>query len=151
MKKDRKIQKTYTDYGCGFAIKLINVPLIKIRGQWTPDVDYNLLQMGILGALACKPSRLTGSEIKFIRHFFEMNLTDFAKRFSVKHPAVIKWEKTKDKPTKMNWSTEKDIRLFIISKLKIKPIPLKDLYLELEEEKPIKKSPVEVDISALAA
>ncbi len=65
----------------------------------------------VLKSLYYKPARLTGSEVKFIRSHFEMTLQDFAKRFDVTHVAVLKWEKSKNNATVMNWETEKDIRL----------------------------------------
>jgi hypothetical protein len=46
-----------------------------------------------------------------------MTLKEFADRFGVKHPAVVKWERSGDAPTRMAWSTEKDIRLFVYQKL----------------------------------
>lgn len=42
-----------------------------------------------------------------------MTLESFAERFSVTHPAVLKWEQKGDQATRMNWSTEKDIRLSV--------------------------------------
>ena len=50
-----------------------------------------------------------------IRHHgktVQMTLQDFAARFGVTHPSVMKWEKQADEPTRMSWSTEKDLRLF---------------------------------------
>ena len=46
-----------------------------------------------------------------------MTLESFGKRFGVTHQAVMKWEHTKDEPNKMNWFTEKDIRLFVYKNL----------------------------------
>ena len=100
--------------GFGFPIRLLNVPMIKVRGAWTPKINYNALSLKVLRALAHKESRLTGNEIKFIRTHFEMSLQEFAKRFCVTHVGVMKWEKTKNAPTSMGWSAEKDIRLFVL-------------------------------------
>lgn len=108
-----KIQDEYIDEGLGFPVRLLNVPMIKVRGVWTPKINYNALSDIVLNLLALKPARLTGNEIKFIRLSFELTLEAFAQRFDVKHPAVIKWEKSADTPTQMQWSTEKDIRLMI--------------------------------------
>ena len=86
-----KIQKRFVDEGFGFPVVLRNVEMVKVRGVWTPKVDYNHLAKVIIMALAHKPSRLTGAEVKFIRHYFKMTLTQFGNRFSVSHPGVIKW------------------------------------------------------------
>lgn len=148
---EKKIQKTFIDHGFGFKVKLLNVPMIKVRGAWTPDIDYNLLTEAILKALCEKPARLTGHEVRFIRLHFEMTLQEFAKRFSVSHAAVIKWEKMKNKPTSMNWATEKDLRLFLLSQLSSRPKDLAALYGELEEVKENKGKIIQLDLEALAA
>ena len=146
---ERKIQKTFVDEGFGFKITLLNVPIVKVRGVWTPDVNYNELSKVVLLALCEKPARLTGNEVKFIRQHFEMTLQDFAKRFCVTHPGVLKWEKNKNRPTGMNWATEKDIRLFVLAKLR--PLGLAELYSGLEKEAPSKSEPLKVDASDMAA
>jgi hypothetical protein len=101
-------------------------------------------------ALAHKPSRLTGSEIKFIRNYYEMNLKSFGERFgNVAHSAVIKWEKFIDSPTNMNWACEKDIRLYIISE--IKPQYLTKLYSELETIASGRNSKIKLEVEEIKA
>ena len=129
----KKIEKVFVDYGYGFPVKLLNVPMVKVRGHYTPVIDYNLLPKVVLNQLSKKEGRLTGSEVRFIRHFFAMNLQEFAKRFSVSHPAVIKWESRAHRPTGMNWATEKDMRLFMKLALSSNPQELRKLYEELQE------------------
>lgn len=149
---ERKIERQFVDYGCGFPIVLLNVPMIKLHGKWVPDVDYNMLEKSVLFDLCHKPSKLTGNEIRFIRLYFEMTLQAFAKRFGVQHPTVVKWEKFKDAPSNMTLGTEKDIRLFVIKQLMgLKSIG--DLYTELETavlEQVIDEEPIQVDIEKLA-
>ena len=38
-----KIQKRLIDTGFGFPIRLINVPMVKVRGVWTPKINYDEL------------------------------------------------------------------------------------------------------------
>lgn len=152
--KIKKVCKSFVDHGLGFPIQLFNVPMVKVRGTWTPKIDYNRLSKAVLEALSSKPGRLTGNEIRFIRLHFEMTLQEFAKRFTVSHAAVIKWEKMKDKPTMMHWSTEKDMRLYVLSKLNSKPKDLAELYNSLESFDGIKSNLVEtisLDVESLAA
>ena len=145
---ETKIQKSYIDHGLGIPVQIINAPMRKIRGEWTLDLDLNKYQKAVLQILAAKPVRLTGSEVKFIRHHFEMDLKAFGKRFGdVAHSAVIKWEKAEDDFTNMGWSTEKDIRLAIIDKLK--PKTLRKTYEELVETAPKKKQRIKIDFSEL--
>jgi hypothetical protein len=148
---ETKTQKKLLDRSLGFPIRLVNVPMIKVRGKWTPKVNYNELALAVLHALAHKESRLSGNEIKFIRTHFEMNLQRFAKRFCVTHVGVMKWEKTEDRPTTMNWSTEKDIRLFVLSRLDAKAHEFASLYNELQELPEGKLHPIHLDAKKLAA
>ena len=79
-----------------------------------------------------------------------MTLQAFAKRFGVTHPSVIKWEKQADEPTKMSWSTEKDIRLFGILQTEDENQFLQ-LYRTLDREEPLRKRTSSIDIASLAA
>ncbi|MCY4523745.1 MAG: hypothetical protein OXB84_03290 [Halobacteriovoraceae bacterium] len=146
-----KIQKKYIDNGLGFTVILINVPMINVRNQWVLHINYNRYQEVVLNSLAYKPVKLTGSKIQFIRKYFQMTVRDFAKRFSVKHPAVIKWEKKKDKFTKMDWATEKDIRLFIVDELSKKASELYKLYKILVREAKESKEPIKLSANAISA
>lgn len=146
----RKVQKEYVDHGFGFPVRLRNVPMVKVRGVWTPDLDYDRLAAAVLKALCFKPVRLTGNEVRFIRLQAQMKLADFAVRFGVTHPGVLKWEKRADEPTRMSWSTEKDIRLFGLLHTEDEAEFLQ-LYHELDREKPLRKRTSSIDIASLAA
>ena len=148
---ERKILKSFIDNGFGFPVKLKNVPMVKVRGRWTPEIDYNKLTEHVLKALAHKEGRLSGAEVKFIRQHFEMTLQAFAKRFGVSHVAVIKWEKTGSKTSPMVWSTEKDIRLFLAAKLSTKPIEFASFYKELEDIPELKTQTLNLDVEDMAA
>src|SRR3989344_6858416 len=106
----KKLKQHFLYEGLGFPIHLLNVPMIKTRGEWTPDVNYDHLQKAILNALAEKPISLTGGEIHFIRKYFRKTLEAFGQEFGVSHVAVMDWEKQENKPVKMNPATEKCIR-----------------------------------------
>ena len=147
---NKKSKKSHIDYGLGFPVQILNAPFKKIREQWVLDVNFEKYQKTVLLALALKPARLSGNEIKFIRHYLEMDLKTFGKRFGcVAHSAVIKWEKFGDEPTNMNWATEKDIRLSIVDKLK--PKALRSAYGELQEIAPSKSHRIKIDPSKLKA
>ena len=149
---ERKIESQFIDHGCGFPVILLNVPMIKVREKWIPDIDYEMLEKTVLWDLCHKPYKLTGSEIRFIRLYFEMTLQAFAKRFSVQHPTVVKWEKFKNTSTNMTVGTEKDIRLFVIKELRGKSY-IGDLYTELEQahlDMTSHEAPIQVDIEKLA-
>ena len=148
---ETKIEKEWIDTGLGFPIRLTNVPMIKVRGIWTPKINYNALTRLVLRALANKPARLTGNEIKFIRTHFELTLQEFGGRFCVTHVAVLKWEKTQDKATLMHWTTEKDIRLFLLSKLSPKEKEWMHLYQSLVVLPKGRSKPIDLDAEDLLA
>lgn len=148
---ETKFQKRHVDHSLGFPVVLLNVPMVKARGEWALNINYNRYQEVVLHLLAYKPAKLTGSEVQFIRKHFNMTVRDFAKRFSIKHPAVIKWEKTKDKATRMAWTTEKDIRLFILDEIDKRSSELHKLYKALKEEAQESAKPLEVSADEMAA
>ena len=135
-KLERKIQPSFRYDGFGFAVILIDVPMMQFRGEWAPDINFHKLADMVLEALAHKPARLTGNEIRFIRHSWEMTTTQFAERFSVTHPAVLKWERFADKATSMDWATEKDIRLEILHRLGVKSAAFEQAYNSLVKASP---------------
>ena len=146
-KKEKKIEKKFIDHGFGFPISLHNVPMTKVRGAWTPDVNYNDLTRAVAMALASSKALLTGHQVKFIRQFFEMTLKEFGDRFNVSHPAVIKWENQKNKPTKMDWSTEKDIRMEIVRRVAGNPQKIGTLFIDLEEKPTRRSDAVDVELN----
>lgn len=121
----------YIDRGFGFPVVLEQVPLVRTRGKWTPDVHYPNLARAVLRQLAELNGRLTGHQVRFVRLHFDMTLQAFAHRFGVSHVAVLKWEKRGEKPTGMTWSTEKDIRLFINQQVSGQPQEFLRLYERL--------------------
>lgn len=147
----KKIQKIYHDHGFGFPVTLLNVPMAYIRGEWIPNINQSELQLHVVEALALKPCRLTGDEIHFIRLYAKMNLKQFAERFDVSHPAVLKWEKCGNYFTEMNWSTEKDIRLFAFKMLQPKPQKFIIAYEKLTEVAPVKSEVVKIDMEKIPA
>lgn len=113
----RRIDKAYVYTGFGFPIVLQNVPMIHVRGVWTPDVKWNRLEKIVLLLLAQHPGDLTGNQIRFIRHSMNLNQRKFADLFHVTHVAVVKWEKSEDKPAKMQLTTQIAIRLQVLDTL----------------------------------
>lgn len=115
--KNTKIEENYLETRYGFPVIIHNVTMVEKRGEWVAKINYSQLNDAILKSLSLKSGFLTGNEIHFIRLHFEMTLENFGKRFGVTHQAVMKWENTKDQITKMNWFTEKDIRLFVYKQI----------------------------------
>jgi DNA-binding transcriptional regulator YiaG len=143
----RKFQGKLVYEGFGFPVALINVPMARARGAWTPDVNFNALSGALLEALARKPARLTGREVRFIRHSLSMTLEKFARRFGVTHPAVIKWERSGNRPTVMAWAVEKDIRLEALrSASRVASSGFLKAYRDLETQPAAKSGRVQLDV-----
>ncbi len=145
---EQRTQKRLVYQGFGFPVVLRNVPMVKIRGAWTPKVNYNVPARDVLEALAVHSTRLSGHEVRFVRHYFEMTLEQFAARFAVSHPAVLKWEKAADAPAKMGWGTEKDLRLFILDRLGAKAARLADTYRKLARPVGTRSRRIIMDLAA---
>jgi DNA-binding transcriptional regulator YiaG len=122
-----------------------------ILGEWTLDVDLNLLQKSVLNLLVRKPTPLTGGEIRFIIDYLEMSRREFAKLLGVTHAAVLKWE---NEQSRMNPATEVYLRLYILDLFKVKDREFKAFYLTInpkslaESEDEI--SPLEIDANKIA-
>ncbi|MCP4545423.1 MAG: hypothetical protein GY835_03015 [bacterium] len=147
---ERKIQKEFTDRGFGFPVRLRNVPMVRVRGVWTPEVNYEKLASAVLKALSMKPVRLTGNEVRFIRLQAQLTVRQFAERFCVPQSTVDEWEIQGENSTKMHWSTEKDIRLFLLLATHGEE-HFVQLYRKLEQEKAIRKWTSSIDVRQLAA
>ena len=107
-----KIEECYKDTGFGFDVYLLNVPMMKVRGQWTPKINYSELSDKVLRFLIDSKFHLTGEHIFFIRNKLGMTLKEFGHQFGVSHAAVKKWENQKGSPTNMQLSIERDIKMF---------------------------------------
>lgn len=127
----KKIKK-FVYKGLGFPVILKNVPVIKMHGEFIPDIDFNNLQRIILFGICSKPEPLTGNEIRFIRKYFEMTLTEFGATFGCSHVAVLKWERKGNRFAKIEPTTDLYIRLFIFSRLGSKSNDFKQLYDEFD-------------------
>jgi hypothetical protein len=146
-----KIVAKYIDRGCGFPVVLEQVPMVQVRGKWTPNINYAHLARAVLRQLATLDGRLTGQQVRFIRLHFEMTLQAFAARFGVSHVAVLKWEQRGTKPTEMTWSTEKDLRLFIHQHLSGQPREFVQLYEHLVQVTAPRPSRITLNAEKLAA
>lgn len=128
--KDAK-KKTFVYEAFGFPIKLINVPMKKVVGEWVFDVDFAVLEKAVLKLLIQKPIPLTGAEIRFIRKYLQLTTKEFGKLCGVSHPAVLKWEGGKAKPP---IPTDIYIRLNALSHLKGKAQEFRSLIEETTVE-----------------
>lgn len=146
--KKRKTE-TFIYEGLGFPIKLIDVPMKKMCGEWVIDIDMMELQLVVLRHLVYKPSRLTKDELRFIRKYLALTTSDFGRSFGVSHAAVLQWEKGRRRLTP---STEFCIRLHVLNHLHAKSKEFWNLFNTVSLEKLSKEGlkkiiPLEIDAS----
>lgn len=112
-----KTLKNYSYDGLGFPIKLQNVTMLLVDGEWSPKIDVRKVAENAIRELPYQKERLSGNQIKFIRTYFEMSLREFASQVvNESHNAVAKWEKFGAEPTNMDENIESMLRLYIIDK-----------------------------------
>ena len=145
--KNRK-KTTIIFRGFGFPIKLIHVPMRKVLGHWVIDIEMGKLEMTVLQMLIHKPTLLNGDELRFIRKYLNMTMSEFGKLFGVSHVAVVKWENGR---TKTNPSTEICVRLHVLNHLRAKDKEFRHLYNtfgpgNLDKRKREKSHPLSINI-----
>lgn len=134
----KKIIKKFKYEGLNFPIELLNVTMVMVDGEWHPKIDVRKVADAIIKEIPFQKERLTGSQIKFIRTYFEMSLRDFAlKVVNESHTAVAKWEKFDGKSTNMDINIEILLRLHVIERVVAKSQKQKnkffDNYMELRK------------------
>lgn len=148
--KDRKTD-SFVYEGFGFPILLENVPMRKRLGEWTFDFDLEALEKAVLLSLIEKQAPLSGSQIRFIRHFLNMSTYEFADILGVTHAAVLHWEKIEKK---MNVGNQIVLRLYVLNHLKVTDKEFRKIY-QMLNPKSISKahfedSPLEIDVEKIA-
>lgn len=132
MNKTERKRKTFIYHGLGIPVKLVDVPMKKIMGVWCIDINMNKLMHVVLEAIIHKPIALTGSELRYIRKFLEMTMSEFGETFGVSHVAVLKWE---GEHNRISPSLELCIRLYMLNYLRAKDKEFRALYNELSLQK----------------
>lgn len=137
--------------GLGFPIRLVNVPMRKAYGQWLLDISFNQLQVVALLMLAKQATPLSGKEITFIRHYFEMSTIEFGKLLGATHVAVLKWEREE---RRMNANTEIFLRSYILNRLNVTDREFRKIYLTFQpsliSKRQIESIPLEIDADKIA-
>lgn len=148
----KEIKKdTFIWEGLGFPIRLINVPMKKVFGEWILDINLKDFQKVVLHVLAYKTAPLSGGELRFIIDYLKMSTREFANLFGVTHTAVLKWENEK---SRMSPSTEVCLRLHILNHLKVADKEFRRLYLKISPQNLADAendtTPLEIDAEKIA-
>jgi hypothetical protein len=122
----------------GFPVLLVNPRMVEVRGERVPDVNLRQVQEAAYRLLVCKPGRLTGSEVRFIRKYLRLRQSDFATVLNMaNHSVVSQWESRGDEAAGMDYNTEVVLRVWMAARigqaarlLELLEKDLKDLSLE---------------------
>jgi hypothetical protein len=150
----KKILKNYTYSGLGFPIKLKDVTMLLVGGEWSPKIDVRAIANNVIAVLPYQDERLSGNQINFIRTYFEMSLRDFASKVvNESHSAVAKWEKFGTNPTNMDENIESMLRLYIIDKVSVKTKKQAQDFInkfrQIREMSFLKKSPTPLTMKSI--
>lgn len=150
MKKETK-KESFVYRGLGFPIRLINVPMRKVFGEWAMDINFNILQKNVLHMLTRKPAPLSGDELRFIIGYLDMPTREFANLLGVTHVAVLKWLK---EDAKMNSNTEICLRLYLLDYLRVTDKEFRKFYVKIREKHLVdfesEIGPMEIDAERIA-
>jgi DNA-binding transcriptional regulator YiaG len=127
-----KKTKTFVFKGLGFPIKLIDVPMKKMAGEWVVDIDMNKFQIFILKFLISKTPPLTKDELRFIRKYLFMTTVEFGNLFGMTHTAVSQWESGR---RNISPTLELCIRLYVFDHLHPKDNEFRNLYQRIDLKK----------------
>jgi DNA-binding transcriptional regulator YiaG len=135
----------------GFPILLINSPMIRVRGELVPDVNFKDLQRAVFCLLVVKPSRLSGAEIRFVRKYLRLRQSDLAEVLNMaNHSVVSQWESREDEPAGMDYNTEVLLRIWMAARAGQEDRVIELLESRLKALKPRAERPLEVQMSIAA-
>ncbi len=109
-----KTLKKYQYEGFGFPIILENIPAKRVRGEWTPFINFVELAKHVLHILCFLQEPLTGNQVFFIRHQIRLTGQELADLLGVTQAAVSKWEKKKNAIAKIEPAIEFCLRLIAL-------------------------------------
>ena len=114
---DRSHYYHYTE--CGLDnIYLLNGFQIEnsINGKEVHIEDIHELHKAIAEGVISKKSRLSGSEIRFIRHMLDLSQTSLSKILGVDYQTILRWEKSEN-PFRIRKTADFLLRAFLYSSL----------------------------------
>ena len=79
--------------GFGFPVIIRNAPVKKTRHGDVVDLDFGEIEDALFMAIAEKPTRISGAELKFVRSHMNLTQEGFAGLIGVERSSVAKWEK----------------------------------------------------------
>lgn len=104
------MKKKVLFYGFGFPVILIGIPTRKEMGEEVLEANFNEIERLLFLALIRKPTRMSGAEVKFVRHVMNASQETFASVLLVDRTSISKWEAKDLEYTGMEPQTEAFLR-----------------------------------------
>ena len=112
--------KDFEYHGAGIPVIISQVMLRPFCDDWIPMVDDAAVHRILAKEVCTKPSRLSGSDVRFLRQWLKLSMADLADHFGYTAPAVHKWEQRRDLTANMHWSAESQLRLLVLDQLNLR-------------------------------
>lgn len=109
--------KNYLWNGFGFPVIFEELPAIKLRGELVPDIDFSKVAPDLIKFICSEQELpLSGNQVKFFRHALNFSMRDYAKLIGVTHVSLMRWEKRKNHPAKIEAHIEIVLRILMLKK-----------------------------------
>lgn len=101
----------------GFEVSIADPAYLKVGREMVPSFDEHRLRAAVTHRLVVARGRFTGAHVYFARHSLGFTLAELAAQLGVTHPAVMRWEKLRNEPTRMNRCNEIVLRQLLAESL----------------------------------
>ncbi len=133
--------KNYQWNGFGFPLIFDELPAVKLRDEWVPDVDFSEIAKPVIQFIcATQKIPFNGNQVKFIRMHLEMTLREFAEFVGVRHQSVMRWEEKGKSAALIDAHIEFVMRLKVLRKLRSEPKSIETVIARAEEVDAFKRS-----------
>lgn len=78
-----KMVENFCYEGFGFPVDLKHVEMIEIEKEWHPKIDVRKIADAVIEALAYQESKLSGNQVRFIRHLESLVMKLFTKHIQL--------------------------------------------------------------------
>ncbi len=104
--------------GLGFPVYIKNVRTRAVLGEEVPVINHAELEKQVFELLLWSKSKLSGSQLSFVRTYLGYSQDKFAKALGLKnHGRVSQWEKMEEEASGMNSATELGVRMLMANYL----------------------------------
>lgn len=138
--------ETFVWEGLGFPLKLVNVPMRNVWGEWMMHVNMEVLKRTVAFLLVHTTLQWSGAQLRFMLKYLGLKQRDTS-RILFKSDSAFSAYCTEDRIPSQG--AEMMMRLYFISLLKVSDPEFKDFFKKLldrkEKFKPCDQQPMAID------